>query len=1017
MPEDEVMKDYKRPFRVYWNVPTVQCKSKKVPFDNLYEKYGIIQNDGDNFRGEKITIMYEPGSFPAIFKNETSGKYRFRNGGVPQEGNLDDHLKVFREDMEEIIPDPNFDVKVEKRSKIREQVTTSSNPKPLSEPLMHENLILELKDRVEREKNLIIVGIAEKNDKKLNARRTYDDSEVIKLLTIVSKDVPKPIKCMRLGKYVPNKNRPIKVYFSNSETPKQLLRHKRNLPQNIQMYNDQTPKQKQYIQSLKNELQTRQESDEQDLIIKYIKGIGIIDFESWRPIFRQNFGTLVPYKDVSYEIERKLHWWWPKSWIHTEATQRFETAARQFMQTTLSIAKQMRPKASWGYYGFPHCFNMAGSSLNENCSPQVLAENDLLYWMWSESSALYPSVYSSRNLTTSQLSSLVRGRVKEANRVRRNNSPVLPYYWFRYREGGYMKEEDLDVVLKTFYKSNASGFIIWGSSNDVNTLNKCKNLYSYVETILGPTVAKYIKKINIANDVMIETPPELAVDNETVTTMDVVNKTNIVETENNTSTVKIGIDPEFEWTPPLNYTQDISRNVEEELIKKGYNKADEIIDIKTLNDSTVVDMIFDALINSNKNDARDDSKETNRGVQNETAYSSINKNLIVTEAPIIKDLDTLNSLITKDPLGFIEKLAIEEKNVGFLDDPLTTKEPIKNKELVDRITNAPVDNYLFFKENQVISKTDSLFNEDVTITVKNIDSTTLRNEIPEEKQSNIEENTVPVDNKDNFIDIFDALLNANYKREDENSNEYINSAQNELTTLTADTEYTRTRTKQNNLTNKNELENITTDDGLSNFDESYTETSIKNEKYLQGLFIETKPTIEINISETTENNLQVTPSSAKDVFSDQTDFNQGIDEFLLVITNTTDDSLSNVESSTQYYENTAFDNNEDNLIILAINLTNQSISENYLKTNEQTTESSDMNTLSDSVVMDNKNEFIVNTNKQESLSEINESLTTDATDQVKVPSSFASGSDTKSIYLYMYSTFIFFNNIFINNMP
>ncbi|CAH2086216.1 unnamed protein product [Euphydryas editha] len=161
-------------------------------------------------------------------------------------------------------------------SKIREQVTTSSNPKPLSEPLMHENLILELKDRVEREKNLIIVGIAEKNDKNLNARRTYDDSEVIKLLTIVSKDVPKPIKCMRLGKYVPNKNRPIKVYFSNSETPKQLLRHKRNLPQNIQMYNDQTPKQKQYIQSLKNELQTRQESGEQDLIIKYIKGMPTI---------------------------------------------------------------------------------------------------------------------------------------------------------------------------------------------------------------------------------------------------------------------------------------------------------------------------------------------------------------------------------------------------------------------------------------------------------------------------------------------------------------------------------------------------------------------------------------------------------------------------------------------------------------------------------------------------------------------------------------------------------------------
>lgn len=106
MPDDEV--PTKKPFQVYWNVPTMQCQSKQIPFNDLYKKYGIIQNDGDKFRGEKITIMYEPGLFPAIFKNETSGKYKFRNGGVPQEGNLEDHLAVFRKDMQEIVPDPDF---------------------------------------------------------------------------------------------------------------------------------------------------------------------------------------------------------------------------------------------------------------------------------------------------------------------------------------------------------------------------------------------------------------------------------------------------------------------------------------------------------------------------------------------------------------------------------------------------------------------------------------------------------------------------------------------------------------------------------------------------------------------------------------------------------------------------------------------------------------------------------------------------------------------------------------------
>jgi hyaluronoglucosaminidase len=43
------------------------------------------------------------------------------------------------------------------------------------------------------------------------------------------------------------------------------------------------------------------------------RGLAIIDFESWRPIFRQNFGFLTPYKDLSIQIERERHPFWTKS--------------------------------------------------------------------------------------------------------------------------------------------------------------------------------------------------------------------------------------------------------------------------------------------------------------------------------------------------------------------------------------------------------------------------------------------------------------------------------------------------------------------------------------------------------------------------------------------------------------------------------------------------------------------------------------------------------------------------------
>lgn len=55
---------------------------------------------------------------------------------------------------------------------------------------------------------------------------------------------------------------------------------------------------------------------------------------------------------------------------------------------------------------------------------------------------------------------------------------------------------DLRAALKTFYNSEASGFIIWGSSDDVKTVDKCKQLLHYVETIFGPAIAKYTKKID-----------------------------------------------------------------------------------------------------------------------------------------------------------------------------------------------------------------------------------------------------------------------------------------------------------------------------------------------------------------------------------------------------------------------------------------------------------------------------------------------------------------------------------------
>ncbi|XP_053620163.1 hyaluronidase-5-like [Plodia interpunctella] len=431
MPEQSSKRvETRRPFKVYWNVPTMQCISKQVPFNDL-DRFGIIQNTGDSFRGDKIAILYDPGLFPALLKNETSGKYKFRNGGVPQEGNLENHIKAFKDILETSIPDASFD------------------------------------------------------------------------------------------------------------------------------------------------------------------GIGIIDFESWRPVFRQNFGVLVPYKDVSIEIENKLHWWWPKNWMQAEAKRRFEEAGRAFMQTTIQVAKQMRPRAQWGYYGFPYCFNMAADKM-PTCSDDVMRENNGLYWLWSESRVLYPSVYSSVELTTSELSSMICGRVSEAIRVRRQGSPVLPYFWFRYREGGFLSKEDLTTALKTFYSSGADGFIIWGSSKDVNTAEKCTELLNYMVNVMGPAIAKYTNDSRKATEELYD---ELIFNyTRTGGNYDTKNKTGFVP------------DPDYVWVPPQNYSQNIVQHVKDLIRSNRFNDTDE--NEATPESSVLLNIFHHLIINEdedsiNKNDKRE----------------------------------------------------------------------------------------------------------------------------------------------------------------------------------------------------------------------------------------------------------------------------------------------------------------------------------------------------------------------------------------------------------------------------
>lgn len=319
-------------FRVYWNIPTFMCLKYNMSFENSTKSYGIIQNQHDDFRGDQISILYDPGDFPAILQNSSSGEYFYRNGGVPQRGNIAEHLEIFKQHVNELIPDQKF------------------------------------------------------------------------------------------------------------------------------------------------------------------RGLAVIDFESWRPTYRQNFGTLKPYKDLSEKIEKQRHPFRPENRIQRDAERHFESAARRFMEETLRLGQKLRPNAAWGYYGLPYCFNGRSNSI-ESCPTHVQRENMHLRWLFESVDAVYPSVYLREQTPVQYRVPMVRGRIEESKRLIRRlplavRPDILVYHRYLYTDTlKFLTESETFQVFKAIKDTGADGIVLWGSSDDLNTKEKCTNFNEYLTNILGPVIS------------------------------------------------------------------------------------------------------------------------------------------------------------------------------------------------------------------------------------------------------------------------------------------------------------------------------------------------------------------------------------------------------------------------------------------------------------------------------------------------------------------------------------------------
>ncbi|XP_061592595.1 hyaluronidase-3 [Cololabis saira] len=231
-------------------------------------------------------------------------------------------------------------------------------------------------------------------------------------------------------------------------------------------------------------------------------GVGVVDWEEWNPLWGNNYGSKIEYRRLSKMLVRQERPDLLEKAVRLLARQQFEKSAEMFMKETLRVAVRLRPSGFWGFYGFPYCYNKykrkTDKSYMGRCHKGTKQKNDQLSWLWTQSTALFPSIYLPPRLAGSEDAALmVRYRLLESLRVaslwRHGNktrpTPVLPYARLAFTHTlDFLNKTDLEHTLGESASVGTAGVVLWGELKFAKSKKQCVILKNYIRNILGPFI-------------------------------------------------------------------------------------------------------------------------------------------------------------------------------------------------------------------------------------------------------------------------------------------------------------------------------------------------------------------------------------------------------------------------------------------------------------------------------------------------------------------------------------------------
>ncbi|XP_068951759.1 hyaluronidase-3 [Petaurus breviceps papuanus] len=229
------------------------------------------------------------------------------------------------------------------------------------------------------------------------------------------------------------------------------------------------------------------------LMHKGFRGLAVLDWEEWHPLWSRNWGPRRIYRKASWAWAQQQWPDLPPRQQRLEARAAFEWAARALMEGTLQLAQALRPRGLWGFYRFPLCRSpwWGRHNYTGKCQMADRAYNDRLRWLWEASSALFPSIYLPPGLPQIYRKSYTRHRLEEAFRVAQfghpHPLPVLAYTRLTHLGSGqFLSQNDLVQTIGVSVALGVEGVVLWGDLSFSSSGEQCRLLQSYLSAILGP---------------------------------------------------------------------------------------------------------------------------------------------------------------------------------------------------------------------------------------------------------------------------------------------------------------------------------------------------------------------------------------------------------------------------------------------------------------------------------------------------------------------------------------------------